>query len=74
MKFNLKISFPSALLILFIALKLCNVIAWPWLWVLSPLWLPLAIAVGLAGIVISLALVAAIVAAIIAFALYLWGR
>ena len=24
--------------ILFIALKLTGVIAWPWLWVLAPLW------------------------------------
>ena len=30
--------FIEALGILFIALKLTGVIAWPWLWVLAPLW------------------------------------
>ena len=34
----------TLLLIAFIVLKLCGVITWSWLWVLSPLWIPLAIA------------------------------
>lgn len=29
------------LLVVFITLKLCGVIAWSWLWVLSPLWIRL---------------------------------
>lgn len=37
--------FIPLLSILFIALKLCKVIAWSWLWVLSPLWIPAVIAV-----------------------------
>lgn len=32
------IGFLGALQALFIGLKLCNVIAWSWLWVLAPLW------------------------------------
>ena len=36
-------SFPTLLTIAFIVLKLCNVITWSWLWVLSPLWIPVAI-------------------------------
>ena len=35
------IGFTGLLTVLFIGLKLTNVIAWPWLWVLSPLWIPL---------------------------------
>ena len=35
------IGFPGLLTILFVGLKLTNVIAWPWLWVLSPIWIPL---------------------------------
>ncbi|HCA28362.1 MAG TPA: hypothetical protein DEP23_01655 [Ruminococcaceae bacterium] len=31
------------LTIVFIVLKLCKVITWPWLWVLSPIWIPLAV-------------------------------
>lgn len=30
----------SALLVLFVALKLLGKIDWPWLWVVSPVWIP----------------------------------
>lgn len=33
------VSFTGLLTILFIALKLCGVINWSWLWVLSPIWI-----------------------------------
>jgi len=29
--------------IAFIILKLCNIITWSWIWVLSPFWIPLAV-------------------------------
>lgn len=35
--------FWPALALLFIALKLMGVIAWSWIWVLSPLWIGFAI-------------------------------
>lgn len=38
------IGFSGLLAVVFITLKLCHVINWPWLWVLSPIWLPIAIA------------------------------
>lgn len=34
---------PTLLLNVFIVLKLCHVIEWSWLWVLSPLWIPFAL-------------------------------
>jgi hypothetical protein len=37
------IGFFGLLGILFIGLKLTHYIAWPWLYVLMPLWIPLAI-------------------------------
>lgn len=37
------IGFTSALALLFIGLKLGNVIDWSWWWVLSPFWIPIAI-------------------------------
>ncbi len=37
------IGFCGLLTILFIALKLTGVVAWSWLWVLSPIWIPVAI-------------------------------
>ena len=41
----MKIGFPALLLLLFIGLKLGGVIAWSWLWVLSPFWIPLLLVV-----------------------------
>ena len=29
--------------IAFIILRLCGVIAWPWVWVLAPFWIPVAL-------------------------------
>jgi hypothetical protein len=37
------IGFSGALTILFVGLKLTGHISWPWLWVLAPAWIPLAI-------------------------------
>ena len=37
------ISFSGALALIFIILKLCGVIDWSWLWVLSPIWIPFLI-------------------------------
>lgn len=39
------IGFNALLLLTFIVLKLTNVITWSWVWVLSPLWLPLTLLV-----------------------------
>ena len=39
------IGFVSALQIAFIVLKLCKVIDWSWLWVLSPTWIPIILVI-----------------------------
>lgn len=39
-----EIGLCGLLTVAFIVLKLCNVIAWSWVWVLAPLWIPAAIA------------------------------
>ena len=39
-----RIGFTGALTLLFIGLKLCNVIHWSWLWVLSPIWIDVLLA------------------------------
>jgi MFS superfamily sulfate permease-like transporter len=46
------IGFTGLLTLLFIALKLTGVIAWPWIWVLSPLWISVVL-----GIIIITAVV-----------------
>lgn len=48
------IGFSEALTLLFIGLKLGKVISWPWLWVLSPIWISLALIVLIAIIVVAL--------------------
>jgi hypothetical protein len=45
------ISFSGLLAIVFIVLKLTNVIDWSWWWVTAPIWIPLSF--GIALIVIS---------------------
>ena len=37
------VDFIELLTIVFITLKLCGVISWSWIWVLSPLWIPYSI-------------------------------
>jgi hypothetical protein len=45
------ISFSGLLTIVFIALKLTHYIDWPWWWVLSPLWISLAICLVILAII-----------------------
>jgi len=48
------IGFDGLLTIVFITLKLCNVINWSWWWVLSPLWIPLAILIVIVALAVVL--------------------
>ena len=43
------------LTIVFIVLKLTGVIGWSWLWVLSPLWIPIAVSAMFIGFVLFVA-------------------
>ena len=52
------ISFPGALTVLFVGLKLTNVITWSWWWVLSPIWISFSLVV----VVIAIAVIIAIIA------------
>ena len=46
---KIKIEFPMAwgiiLTIVFLVLKLTKVIAWKWIWILSPLWMSVGLAI-----------------------------
>lgn len=46
------IGFLSLLAIAFIVLKLTSVISWSWWWVLSPIWIPNAVGLIIAIIVL----------------------
>ena len=43
--------FLGILALIFITLKLIGYISWPWLWVLSPLWIPLAIVLAIFALI-----------------------
>ena len=62
------VSFLGLLAIVFIACKLCGVISWPWLWVLAPLWGPIALACVLMTCVCAAIAVAALVFAAVSAA------
>lgn len=51
------VGFAGLLTIVFIVLKLCGVISWPWLWVLAPLWIGLALILLVLGVVVLVAVV-----------------
>lgn len=44
-RISISFSGTSLLAVAFIVLKLCNVIDWSWWWVLSPIWIPIALIV-----------------------------
>jgi hypothetical protein len=52
------LGFTGALTILFIGLKLCNVINWSWWWVLSPIWISLSLVLFILAIVLTVAIIA----------------
>jgi hypothetical protein len=45
------IGFLGLLTIAFIVLKLTETIAWSWVWIVSPIWLPIALVINIGGIV-----------------------
>jgi hypothetical protein len=49
------ISFCGLLAVLFIGLKLTHFIDWSWWWVLSPLWIPLCLALAILAVVLLFA-------------------
>lgn len=42
---NNGLTFSTVLFFIFLVLKLCGIINWPWILVFAPIWIPLAIAV-----------------------------
>lgn len=46
------IGISGALLLIFIVLKLIGVITWSWWWVLSPLWIPIILALLIIAVLV----------------------
>jgi hypothetical protein len=45
------VSLATVLLVIFLVLKLTGLVDWSWLWVLSPLWIPIALTVSILFII-----------------------
>lgn len=54
---NSGMGFTGWLTILFIGLKLTNIITWPWVWVLAPIWISLLIFLAFVAIILAFAFV-----------------
>lgn len=54
------VGFCGMLTIVFIVLKLVEVISWSWLWVLAPVWIPVAIGITALIVYVIVSLVTAI--------------
>ena len=52
------ISLSTALTVAFVILKLCEVITWPWIFVLAPLWISFGVGLIVLIIILLVALVA----------------
>lgn len=61
------LSFTQIIALIFIVLKLTDCITWSWLWVLSPLWIPVAFILGLFD-------VAFVVVFVVSFIVALFGK
>ena len=48
------VGFCGLLTIVFIVLKLLNIISWSWAWVLAPLWMPILLAIIVAIFIVVL--------------------
>lgn len=55
------ISTTGLLGVLFVGLKLTGYINWPWLWVLSPFWIPLVIVLGVLLVLLVFWLIASLI-------------
>ena len=51
------IGFSGLLAVAFIVLKLCKVIDWSWVWVLSPIWIPFAIIVVILVVIVAVSFI-----------------
>lgn len=56
------LNFLEALFLLFLGLKLGNVIDWSWWWVFAPIWIPIVLVVAIIGIMAITVMIGAVIA------------
>jgi hypothetical protein len=55
----MKLTFPLALFLVFLVLKLTGYIAWSWVWITAPLWFGPAVFIFIGGIALVMAVLVA---------------
>lgn len=50
------ITLPGAVFLVFLVLKLTEVIDWSWWWVTAPLWIPVALTLFVVAVVLGIAI------------------
>lgn len=50
----MQIGFPGLLTLVFIVLKLTDYIDWSWVWVLSPIWISILVAIAAVSTLVAL--------------------
>lgn len=51
----MQMTFPTALFLLFLILKLTHAVAWSWWWITAPLWLvPVIVVAAIAAFVVAM--------------------
>lgn len=58
---KIPISVEGIIGIIFIILKLMHVIAWSWLWVLAPFWIPLILFIGVFTVIFVVLFIAMLI-------------
>jgi len=48
---------PIMLFVLFLSFKLAHIISWKWVWIFSPLWIPISIIIVLLGIITAIVVI-----------------
>ncbi len=58
---NSGIGLGGVLFVVFLVLKLVGVIAWSWWWITAPLWIPIAVVLGVVAVTLIIGGVCALV-------------
>ena len=66
---SVQVMFPTGFLLflVFLVLKLTNVIQWSWLWVSAPLWVPIAFGLGFMAIFAIIGVIAFFISLIVIY-------
>ena len=57
-KTSTSIGLTTPIFLIFLVLKLTNLIDWSWMWIISPLWLPITVILAVLGLSVIVSFIA----------------